>query len=152
LLALKNNQRSIADEVALFFDAPQQRALRPFETVDADHGRIESRRHWVSHDVAWLHGDRCAPGEPHFPGLNAIAMVEASIERNGQVSTSSRFFLASLPLDDRPLARAVRAHRGIENRLHWVLDVVFHDDLMRLRTENGPKTDRKTWPPSNTWP
>ncbi len=139
LLALKDNQRSIADEVALFFDAPQQRALRPFETVDADHGRIETRRHWVSHDVAWLNGDRCAPGEPRFPGLNAIAMVEASIERNGQVSTSRRFFLASLPLDDRLLARAVRAHWGIENRLHWVLDVVFHDDLMRLRTENGPK-------------
>lgn len=35
-------------------------------------------------------------------------------------------------------ARAVRAHRGIENRLHWVLDVVFHDDLMRLRTDNEP--------------
>ena len=139
LLALKDNQRSIADEVALFFGAPQQRALRPFETIDADHGRIETRRHWVSHDVAWPNGDRCAPGEPRFPGLKAIAMVEASIERNGQVSTSRRFFLASLPLDDRLLARAVRAHWGIENRLHWVLDVVFHDDLMRLRTENGPK-------------
>ena len=139
LLALKDNQRSLADEVALFFDAPEQRALLPFQTVDADHGRIETRRHWVSHEVTWLNGDRSAPGEPRFPGLEAIAMVEASVERNGQVSTSRRFFLASLPLDQRLLARAVRAHWGIENRLHWVLDVVFHDDLMRLRTENVPK-------------
>jgi predicted transposase YbfD/YdcC len=139
LLALKDNQRSLADEVALFFDAAGQRALHSFETVDADHGRIETRRHWVSHDVAWLNGDRCAPGEPRFPGLKAIAMVEATVERGGRTSTSRRFFISSLPLDERLLARAVRAHWGIENRLHWVLDVVFHDDLMRLRTENGPR-------------
>jgi predicted transposase YbfD/YdcC len=139
LLALKDNQRSLADEVALFFGAPGQRELRPFETVDADHGRIETRRHWVSHDVAWLNGDRCAPGEPRFPGLKAIAMVEATVERGGQVSTSRRYFISSLHLDERLLARAVRAHWGIENRLHWVLDVVFHDDLMRLRTESGPR-------------
>jgi predicted transposase YbfD/YdcC len=139
LLALKDNQRSLADEVAFFFDTPEQRALRPFETVDADHGRIETRRHWVSHDVAWLNGDRCAPGEPRFPGLKAVAMVEAVVERGGETSISRRFFISSLPLDERLLARAVRAHWGIENRLHWVLDVVFHDDLMRLRTANGPK-------------
>jgi predicted transposase YbfD/YdcC len=139
LLALKDNQRSLADEVALFFDPAGQRALHSFETVDADHGRIETRRHWVSHDVAWLNGDRCAPGEPRFPGLKAIAMVEATVERGGRTSTSRRFFISSLPLDERLLARAVRAHWGIENRLHWVLDVVFHDDLMRLRTENGPR-------------
>lgn len=44
-----------------------------------------------------------------------------------------------MPLDAKLFARAVRAHWGVENRLHWVLDVVFHDDLMRLRTQNGPK-------------
>jgi predicted transposase YbfD/YdcC len=139
LLALKDNQRSLADEVALFFEAPEQQAAPAFGTTDADHGRIEIRRHKVSHDVAWLNGDRCAPGEPRFPGLKAIAMVEAEVERDGKTSRSRRFFLSSLPLDDRLLARAVRAHWGIENRLHWVLDVVFHDDLMRLRTDNGPQ-------------
>ena len=139
LLALKDNQKSLAEEVALYFDAPEQRLADPFETTDADHGRIETRRHWVSHDVAWLNGDRSAPGEPRFPGLRAIAMVEATVERNGQTTTARRFFLASLALDAPLLARAVRAHWGIENRLHWVLDVVFHDDLMRLRTDNGPR-------------
>jgi predicted transposase YbfD/YdcC len=139
LLALKDNQRSLAEEVALFFDGPGQHGLVAFETTDADHGRIETRRHWVSHDVAWLNGDRRAPGEPRFPGLRAIAMVEAEVERGGQTTVARRFFLASAPLDAPLLARAVRAHWGIENRLHWVLDVVFHDDLMRLRTDNGPR-------------
>jgi predicted transposase YbfD/YdcC len=139
LLALKDNQRSLATEVALFFDAPDQQAVPGFETVDGDHGRIEIRRHKVSHDVAWLNGDRAAPHEPRFPGLKAIAMVEASVERGGKTSLSRRFFLSSLPLDEQLLAQAVRAHWGIENRLHWVLDVVFHDDLMRLRTDHGPK-------------
>ena len=87
----------------------------------------------------WLRSDRRAPGEPRFPGLKAIAMLEACVERDGKVTTSRRYFLSSLALDPALLARAVRAHWGIENRLHWVLDVVFHDDLMRLRTESGPK-------------
>jgi predicted transposase YbfD/YdcC len=66
-------------------------------------------------------------------------MIEATVERRGSLSTARRYFLSSLALDPRALARAVRAHWGIENRLHWVLDVVFHDDLMRLRTDHGPK-------------
>ena len=143
LLALKDNQRSLAEEVALFFTAPDGRAdgrtEAPFETTDNDHGRLETRRHWVSHDVDWLTTERRFPGEPRFPGLKAIAMVEATVERNGTTTTARRFFLSSIALDGRLLARAVRAHWGIENRLHWVLDVVFHDDLMRLRTQHGPK-------------
>jgi predicted transposase YbfD/YdcC len=139
LLALKDNQPSLADEVALFFQTPEAEAAHVCETIDADHGRIETRRHRVSHDVDWLTTDRRFPGEPRFPGLKAIAMVEATVERRGIVTTARRYCLSSLPIDPRTLARAVRAHWGIENRLHWVLDVVFHDDLMRLRTQHGPK-------------
>jgi predicted transposase YbfD/YdcC len=139
LLALKDNQPSLAREVEMFFQTPEPQSADAFETIDADHGRVETRRHRVSHDVAWLTTDRRFPGEPRFPGLKAIAMVEATVERNGAVTTARRYFVSSLPLDARKLARAVRAHWGIENRLHWVLDVVFHDDLMRLRTNHGPK-------------
>ncbi len=64
-------------------------------------------------------------------------MVEAEVGREGKTTLARRFFLSSLPLDAALPVRAVRAHWGIENRLHRVLDVVFHDDLMRLRTENG---------------
>lgn len=139
LLALKDNQRSLADEVEIFFQTHDPADADSFETIDADHGRIETRRHRVGHDVDWLTTHRRFPGEPRFPGLKAIAMVAATVERNGTVSNARRYFLSSLPIDPRTLARAVRAHWGIENRLHWVLDVVFHDDLMRLRTEHGPK-------------
>jgi len=64
-------------------------------------------------------------------------MAEAIGERDGKTTTARRCFLSSLSLDPQLLAHADRAHRGIENRRHWALDVVFHDDLMRLRTENG---------------
>ena len=139
LLALKDNQPSLAREVEMFFHTAEAATADVVETIDADHRRIETRRHRVSHDVDWLTTDRRFPGEPRFPGLKAIAMVEATVERNGAVTTARRYFVASLPIDPRTLARAVRAHWGIENRLHWVLDVVFHDDLMRLRTKHGPK-------------
>ena len=138
LLALKDNWPTLAEEVRLFFDTQPQSAFESHHTTDGDHGRIEIRHHVVSHEVAWLASDRRFPGEPRFPGLAAIGMVEADVERNGATSRSRRYYLTSAKLSAEQFARAVRAHWGVENRLHWVMDVVFHDDLMRLRTENGP--------------
>ena len=138
LLALKDNWPTLAQDVRLFFDTAPASAFDIHETTDGDHGRIEVRRHRVTHDVAWLTTDRRFPGEPRFPDLAAIGMVEAEVERNGRTSCARRFFLSSAPLSAAFFARAVRAHWGVENRLHWVMDVVFHDDLMRLRTEHGP--------------
>jgi predicted transposase YbfD/YdcC len=138
LLALKDNWPTLAEEVRLFFDRAPAGTLDTHETVDGDHGRIETRRHAVSHEVNWLTGNRRFPGEPRFPGLAAIAMVEAEVERGGKLTKARRYYLSSAPLDARLFARAVRAHWGVENRLHWVMDVVFHDDLMRLRTDHGP--------------
>lgn len=138
LLALKDNRPTLAGEVRLFFEREPAGAFDRHETTDGDHGRIEVRRHAVSHDVEWLATDRRFPGEPRFPSLAAIAMVETEVDRGGKTSLARRYYLSSAPLDARTFARAVRAHWGIENRLHWVLDVVFHDDLMRLRTEHGP--------------
>lgn len=137
LLALKTNQGHLFEEAELYFKDAED--LDRFETVDADHGRIETRRHVVSRDVAWLRSDRAAPGEPRFPGLTAIACVEAEVEHGGRTTTARRYYLCSAPLDAKTFARAVRAHWGVENRLHWVLDVVFHDDLARLRTGHGPE-------------
>lgn len=136
LVALKNNWPALAGEVRLFFE--RETDLDRFETCDGDHGRIETRRHWVSHDVAWLNTERRFPGEPRFPDLAMIGRVEAEVERDGRITRASRYYLGSAPLSAAQFARAVRAHWGIENRLHWVMDVVFHDDLMRLRTEHGP--------------
>ena len=68
-----------------------------------------------------------------------IGMVESATERHGKAARERRYYLSSASLDARTFARAVRAHWHIENRLHWVLDVVFHDDLARLRTGHGPQ-------------
>lgn len=138
LLALKHNWPTLAEEVRLFFEREPKSAFDTFETVDGDHGRIEVRRHFVSSDVAWLASHRRFPGEPRFPALAMIGVVESQVERGGKTSLSRRYYLSSAPLPAILFARAVRTHWGIENRLHWIMDVVFHDDLMRLRTEHGP--------------
>lgn len=138
LLALKENWPTLAADVRLFFETAPASAFDTYQTVDGDHGRIETRRHRVTHEVGWLTTDRRFPGEPRFPDLAALAMVEAEVERDGKTTLARRFYLSSAPLDARLFARAVRAHWGVENRLHWVMDVVFHDDLMRLRTQHGP--------------
>jgi predicted transposase YbfD/YdcC len=138
LLALKQNRpATFADVDAFFADPPA--GLDRHQTTDADHGRIEVRRHAVCHDVAWLFSDRRYPDEVTFPHLAMIAMVETETERNGKTARDRRYYLSSARLDAKTFAKAVRAHWGIENRLHWVLDVVFHDDLARLRTGHGPE-------------
>jgi predicted transposase YbfD/YdcC len=138
LLAVKDNWPTLHGEIERFFEAPAD-GLDRHATTDGDHGRIEIRRHVVSHDVAWLSTDRRFPGEPRFPGLAAIAMVEAEVERDGRTTLTRRYYLSSALLDAPTFARAARGHWGIENRLHWVMDVVFHDDLARLRTGHGPE-------------
>jgi predicted transposase YbfD/YdcC len=132
LLALKRNWPTLSEEVRLYFEREPAAAFDRFETSDGEHGRIETRRHAVSHDVDWLATGRRFPGEPRFPDLAAIAMVEAEVERGARTSRARRYYLCSAPLTAAQFARAVRAHWHIENRLHWVMDVVFHDDLMRL--------------------
>jgi predicted transposase YbfD/YdcC len=140
LLALKGNRPALqADVVGLFANPPPGMIAAPFETTDADHGRLEQRRHSVCHDVSWLWSHRRYAGEPRFPHLAMIGMVETRVERGGRIQHERRYYLSSAKLDAKTFAAAVRAHWHIENRLHWVLDVVFHDDLARLRTGNGPQ-------------
>lgn len=140
LLALKANRPLLHAEVAAFFaDPPADMLQAEHMTTDGDHGRIEERRHVVCHDVGWLFSDRRYADEPRFPHLAMIAMVESRSERNGTLTHERRYYLSSARLDAKAFAAAVRAHWGIENRLHWVLDVVFHDDLARLHSHNGPQ-------------
>ena len=138
-LALKENHPLLHAEVERFFSDPEAEVAETHTTVDGDHGRIEERRHVVCHDVDWLLSDRRYADEPRFPHLAMIGMVEASVRRGDTTSTQRRYDLCSARLDAATFARAVRAHWGVENRLHWVLDVVFHDDLARLRTGHGPE-------------
>jgi predicted transposase YbfD/YdcC len=77
--------------------------------------------------------------QPTIPHLAMIGMVETRVERDGKIACERRYHIAFAKLDARVFAAATRAHWGIENRLHWVLDVVFHDDFARLRTGYGPQ-------------
>jgi len=139
LLALKANRPATFKDVEEFFAAPPAGSVERFDTTDGDHGRIETRRHTVCQHIGWLFSDRRYPHEVAFPGLAMIAMVEAETKRDGKTSRERRYYLSSAKLDAKTFAKAVRAHWGIENHLHWVLDVVFHDDLARLRTGHGPQ-------------
>jgi predicted transposase YbfD/YdcC len=94
---------------------------------------------WIFPKVDWLFSDRRYADEPRFPHLAMIGMVETRVERNGAIARERRYYLSSATLDAKSFAAAVRAHWGVENRLHWVLDVIFHDDLTRLRSLNGPQ-------------
>ena len=138
LLPVKENQPSLCHDLELFFTEQRACAFAHcqalfHETIDNDHGRLETRRHWSTGDIAWL------TERHHWEGLTSIGLIEREVERNGKCETSRHVYISSLPPDAECLARAARAHWGIENRLHWVLDVIFHDDLCRLRTGFGPQ-------------
>ncbi len=135
LFALKGNRPAMLAAVAAFFADPPD-PLPVHQTTDADHGRIETRRHRVTHSVDWVFGDRSEPGAPTMPGLATLACVEATRD-DGPPAT--RYYLSSRRLPPEAFARAVRSHWAIENSLHWVLDVTFDEDRARNRRDNGPE-------------
>jgi predicted transposase YbfD/YdcC len=132
LLAVKDNQPSLHDDIKRYFDDAPASELETLQTIDGDHDRIEVRRHVVSNTVDWLAEDS------RFPGIKSIAMVESTVERNGETSRERRYYICSVILLATVFADAVRCHWHSENRLHWVLDVIFREDLSRLRTGHGP--------------
>jgi predicted transposase YbfD/YdcC len=135
LFALKANRPAMLREVAAFFADPPE-PLEACLTTDADHGRIETRRHRVTHCVDWLFGDRAEPDVPRMPGLATLTCVQATRDDG---PTATRYYLSSARLSPKAFARAVRSHWAIENSLHWVLDVTFDEDAARNRADHGPE-------------
>jgi predicted transposase YbfD/YdcC len=132
VLALKGNQGTLFEDVSLFLTDPQT-PLATARSVDKGHGRIETREAAVSTDIAWLqarHG---------WPGLQAIGKITATREINGAASRETRYYLLSRAETPERLNDTVRSHWTIENRLHWVLDVVFDEDQARNRKGHGPE-------------
>jgi predicted transposase YbfD/YdcC len=137
VLTLKDNQRSFHEAVKQFMDEAileQFKGLRhdEWQETTGGHGRIETRRVWVCDEIEWL------PMAPDWPGFRQMVVVESTREINHQSSTERRYYIASHPtLDARRTAEAIRLHWGIENQVHWVLDMVFNEDQSRIRRDHG---------------
>jgi len=133
VLALKANQPELLDEVRLLLDDPAAPPDDVAQTVDGDHGRIETRRAEVLGDIDFLRRGH------DWPGLAAIAKITATREIDGKATTATRYYLLSRSLAAARLAEVVRNHWTIENTLHWVLDVILDEDHARNRKDNGPE-------------
>lgn len=141
LLRLKANRPALHEAVASYFAAPDILAgLATTETSDADHGRLEERRAFVSHDLGWLHGPKRACTEPvDMPALACLGMIEATVTRNGKTTTTRHYHLSSRTLSPEEYLAAARSHWSIENGLHWVLDMTFDEDRARSRKDHAPE-------------
>jgi predicted transposase YbfD/YdcC len=136
VLALKGNQGVMHDEVELFFAGARQHEFWniPYHfhhTVDGEHGRIEERHYWLVSELDWLAEARA------WAGLRSLGLVEAQRTVGETTTVERRYYLTSLAGDVQQFAHAVRSHWGIENGLHWVLDVAFREDESRVRREHG---------------
>ena len=132
VLALKGNQGTLHDDVTTYLDDPASEAITAAPVVDADHGRIETRTATVSTNIAWLQD------EHHWPGLAAIGKLVRVRETVAKTTTETAYYLLSTALSSERFNEVVRQHWGVENRLHWRLDVVMNEDQDRTRLGHGP--------------
>jgi predicted transposase YbfD/YdcC len=133
LLAVKGNQPTLLADV----EAAEEDQVETAADVDKGHGRIETRAVSVLRQVDWLDGDRRFPGELRFPDARAIVRVEARTELKDRCRFDARYYITSSPHSAVQLAQSIRGHWGIENTLHWTLDVTFREDLSRVGKGHG---------------
>ena len=141
-MALKGNQSHLHEDVRLHFEQPAPASLARMasaETVDKGHGRIEARQCRLSTDIDWLRGRH-----PEWKNLSSIVAIDCQRQVGDTATQETRYFISSSQAPAARMLAAVRLHctlwgiKGIENQLHWVLDMSFGEDQSRIRKDNAP--------------
>jgi predicted transposase YbfD/YdcC len=135
VLALKENHPTLYDDIKVYFETALAeksfyKDVAESSTLEKGHGRIEKRCYYLTSQIDWL------PDLPEWKGLRAIGMARSRVEKADGLHEQTRFFLTTLT-DVKAFAKAVRSHWGIENSLHWCLDVAFHEDKSRTHVDNS---------------
>jgi predicted transposase YbfD/YdcC len=141
VLALKENHGRLYEDVVQLFDDLEASDFKAYaysqdQTVDKNHGRIETRTACVIADHPILMQLRSAS---EWKGLQAVVRVHTRRQTGAEVTEKNRYFLSSLASDAKHLLKVVRTHWSIENELHWVLDIAFREDESRIRKDHGPE-------------
>ena len=136
ILALKGNQSSLHDGVRQHFEQPAPASLARMtsaETIDRGHGRVEVRQCRLSADIDWLR-----ERHPEWKNLNNIVAIDSQHFIGDTTTQETRYVISSSQASAAQMLAAVRLHWGIENQLHWVLDMSFGEDQIRIRKDNAP--------------
>ena len=141
LLAVKENQGRLFEDMQYIFEVDKQYDFKdaPYQyakTVNKNHGRIEIRQCWAISDPEYLSSIR---EKNRWPGLKSLIRIESE-RKIGETSESQvSYFITSLENDAKKILHAKRSHWGVENSLHWVLDIAFNEDHSRVRKDNSPQ-------------
>jgi predicted transposase YbfD/YdcC len=145
LLALKENQAHLQEDVQSLFEWADHFAFEglqhdTYSITNKGHGRVEQRECWVISDPTCL---TMLADLQEWKQLRTVVRVRARRTRKGQTTAETRYYISSLaggtPHPARTALEAVRSHWGIENSLHWVLDIAFREDECRIRRDNAPE-------------
>lgn len=136
LIALKGNQGLLHDEVTNFFEQavefkPEEADCDYWCTEEKTRGRQEKREVWTTGNINWL------PQLTDWCDLQSIVCVRLTKKEKGKITCESRYFISSLLPDAKKQGKGVRSHWGIENKVHWHLDVTYNEDKSRVRAGNG---------------
>ncbi len=136
VISLKGNQGTLHKEVELFLQDAKENGFKDlshdtYETTDGEHGRIEIRSFTTTAEIDWFED------KSKWAKLTSVGMVESERHIGDKITRETRYYISSLPRDAKLFAQAARGHWGIENGLHWCLDIAFNEDQSRVRMGHG---------------